>query len=505
MAMEKPCVSTSEWLKGYAVIGFDLNTEITSLHTNSADVENRGCFIALTGNKFDGRNFMPEAASRGAALIIYDPATVMAQEIVDWLKNKSGDTVVVPVSNLPLKLSELAANFYQNPSQQMMGIGVTGTNGKSSVAYLIAAAMTNQRRRSGYIGTLGYGSTAKLNPTKLTTPNAVDIQKLLAEFVDQGYDSFVYEASSHGLALNRVSAVATDIAVMTNFGSDHSDFHPSRADYLAAKEKLFASANRTIVLNLDDPYSEILLEKYPEVEVIGYSTKKNHATVPTILASDIKTNLKSSSFRVSSKFGKGNLTINLSGAFQVENVLAALATLLIAGCDFEVACNSLAKIESIPGRMQWFTQTECPDICVDYAHNPEALSSVLSHIKANTKGKVWCIFGCGGDRDPSRRAEMGKIAERFSDQVILTDDNPRSESPEKIIQEITEGLLCKWAVMVEHDRATAIAHAINNAAAEDVIVIAGKGHETYQETDGEKIWYSDIEQVLNQISEIEKA
>ena len=504
MSKEKPCVSTSEWLKGFAVIGFDLNTEITSLHTNSSEVESRGCFVALKGNTLDGRNFMPEAASRGAALIIYDPETAMAPDIVDWLKNSDSDTVVVPVPNLPEKLSELAANFYQQPSQQMLGIGVTGTNGKSSVAYLIAAAMTNQRRKTGYIGTLGVGKSNNLTSSNLTTPNAVAIQQHLADFVDNGYDSFVYEASSHGLALNRVSSVSTDIAVMTNFGIDHKDFHKTRAEYLAAKEKLFAAANRTMVLNLDDPYAEVLLEKYPNLDVVGYSTKKNHATVPTILASDIKTTLKNTSFRVSSKYGKGNLTLNLSGEFQVENILAALASLLIAGCDFEVACNALAKVESIPGRMQWLTAENCPNVCVDYAHNAESLTLVLSHIKQNTKGKVWCVFGCGGDRDPSRRAEMGKVAERFSDHIILTDDNPRSEDPDKIIQDITSGLLCKWAASIEHDRATAIAYAINNAAPEDVVLIAGKGHETYQEIDGDSIWFSDIEQVQSHISELEQ-
>lgn len=502
--MEKPCVSTSDWLKGYAVIGFDLNTEVTSLHTDSREVESRGCFVALTGEKFDGRDYMPEAASRGAALVIYDPKSTMSPNTVEWLKNTSADTVVVPVPNLPDVLSELSSIFYQNPSQQMMGIGVTGTNGKSSVAYIIASAMSFQRRKTGYIGTLGVGTSNKLTSSNMTTPNAVEFQKYLAEFVDKGFDSFVYEASSHGLALNRTAAVSTDIAVMTNFGMDHSDFHPTRNDYLQAKEKLFAAANRTIVLNLDDPHSDVLIEKYPDVEVIGYSTVKPHATVPTVLASDIKTGLKSSSFRVSSKFGKSNLTINLSGLFQVENALAALSTLLIAGCDFEVACSSITEIDNIPGRMQWLKYTDGPDICVDYAHNAASLEAALSHIKSHVKGKVWCIFGCGGDRDPARRAEMGKVAERYSDHVIITDDNPRTEDPEKITNDILEGMLCKWAALVEHDRATAIAHAINNAEKGDAILIAGKGHETYQEVNGESLWFSDVEQALNHISEQEK-
>lgn len=502
--MEKPCVSISDWLKGYAVIGFDLNTEVTSLHTNSKEVESRGCFIALKGKSVDGRDCIPEAANRGAALVIYDPETAISPEIVDWLKNSSGDTVVIPVPNLPNVLSDLSSIFYQHPSQQMMGIGVTGTNGKSSVAYIIASAMTSQRRKTGYIGTLGYGSSNKLNSANMTTPNAVEFQKYLAEFVDKGFDSFVYEASSHGLALNRVSAVATDIAVMTNFGMDHADFHPTRDDYLKAKEKLFAMANRTIVLNLDDPYSEILIEKYPEVEVIGYSTFKTHANVPTILASDIKTSLKGASFRVISKFGKANISINLSGLFQVENVMAALATLLIAGCDFEVACSSVADVNNIPGRMQWLSCHDGPDVCVDYAHNAASLEAVLSHIKSHVKGKIWCIFGCGGDRDKNRRHEMGRVAERYSDHIIITDDNPRSEDPEKIVNDILEGLLCKWAALVEHDRATAIAHAINNAEKGDVILIAGKGHETYQEVNGESIWFSDVEQALCYINDKEK-
>ena len=501
MPMEKPCVSTSDWLKGYAIIGFDLNTEITSLHTNSSTVERRGCFVALKGSNFDGRDFMPEAASRGASLIIYDPETVISPKIVEWLKNSDSETVVVPVPNLPEKLSELSGKFYQSPSQQMLGIGVTGTNGKSSVAYLIASALTNQKRKAGYIGTLGIGSPSKLVTSQMTTPCAVEMQEVLANFVVQGFDSFVYEASSHGLALDRVKAVSTDIAVMTHFSMDHSDFHGSRAEYLAAKEKLFAMANRSIVLNLDDPYSEVLLEKYPEVDFIGYSTKKNHHKVTTILATDIKVGLKSSSFKVSSKFGKGEINIKLSGAFQVENVLAALSTLLIAGCDFEVACSSLSQVDNIPGRMQWFEFNDGPSVCVDYAHNADSLSAVLSHIKTHAKGKIWCVFGCGGNRDPLRRSEMGKVAERFSDQIIITDDNPRQEKPEEIVKDIVDGLLCKWAVIVEHDRGTAISHAINNSGENDIVLIAGKGHESYQEVNGDSFWFSDTEYVISYLNE----
>lgn len=504
MTMEEPCVSTSDWLKGYAIIGFDLNTEITSLHTDSSKVVSRGCFVALKGKNFDGRDFMADAATRGASLIIYDPQTVMSTNTVEWLKDSGGDAVVVPVPGLPAKLSELAGKFYQNPSQQMLGIGVTGTNGKSSVAYLISAAFNYQKRKSGYIGTLGVGYSNKLDATsELTTPDAVSMQKYLAKFVDLGFDSFVYEASSHGLALDRVKAVSTDIAVMTNFDMDHADFHATRADYLAAKEKLFAMANRTMVLNLDDPYSEVLINKYTNVDVIGYSQQKKHESIQTVLATDIVVGLKSFKCRISSKLGKGDLKINLSGSFQVENVLAALTTLLSAGCDFEVASASLSKVTSIPGRMQWFGGGDLPNVCVDYAHNASALSGVLSHIKNHAKGKVWCVFGCGGDRDVNRRSEMGKVVERFSDHIILTDDNPRTESPEKIIKDITDSMLCKWAIMVEHDRATAIAHAINNSEPEDVILIAGKGHETYQEVNGEKNWFSDIERVVSVLNELE--
>lgn len=500
MTTEKPCMSSSDWLRDIAVIGFDLNTEFTSLHTRSSEVESRGCFIALDGNNFDGRDFIPDAADRGAALAVYDPVKPLSPKIVDWLKNSGTNTVVIPVAGLKDKLSELACKFYQHPSRQMLGIGVTGTNGKSSVAYIIASALKNQNRKSGYIGTLGYGSINKITSSIMTTPDAVNFQKYLANFVAQGFDSFVYEASSHGLALGRVSSVLTDIAVMTNFGSDHEDFHGSRSKYLAAKEILFAKSGRANVLNLDDPYSEVLIEKYPNVDCVGYSVKQNHPIVPTVLASNIKVDLCSVSFRVSSSFGNGNLTVPLSGAFQVENTLAALTTLLIAGCDFEVACESLSKIDNIPGRMNWYGVEGEPQICIDYAHNADSLSAVLSHIKANTNGKIWCVFGCGGDRDPARRAAMGKVAERFSDNVILTNDNPRSEDPEKIIQDITAGMLCKWAVSVEHDRAAAIAYAINNADAEDVVLIAGKGHETYQEIGGDSIWFSDAEQVLSQLN-----
>lgn len=497
MSTEKPCMSSSEWLKDMAVIGFDLNTEFNSLHTVSSEVESRGCFVALVGDKFDGREFIPEAASRGAALAVYDPAKCLSPNIIDWLKNSGTNTVVIPVPELENKLSFLASKFYQHPSRQMLGIGVTGTNGKSSVAYMLASALTNQKRKTGLIGTLGYGTVNQLTSSRLTTPNAVQTQKYLADFVEKGFDSFVFEASSHGLALGRVSSVSTDVAVMTHFGSDHNDFHKSRSEYLAAKEILFANSCRANVLNFDDPYSEVLLDKYTNVESIGYSIKKKHDSVPTVLASNIKVDLNTVNFRVSSTFGNSNLSLPLSGAFQVENALAVLTAQLIAGCDFEVACDALSRVQHVPGRMNWFELAEGPKICVDYAHNAESLASVLSHIKTYATGKVWCVFGCGGDRDASRRAAMGKVAERYSDNIILTDDNPRSESPEKIIQDITDGMLCKWAVMVEHDRSAAIAHAINNASKNDIILIAGKGHETYQEIANDSVWYSDIEQVLS--------
>jgi UDP-N-acetylmuramoyl-L-alanyl-D-glutamate--2,6-diaminopimelate ligase len=354
------------------------------------------------------------------------------------------------------------------------------------------------------IGTLGYGFLPDLTPLINTTPDALMLQQILAQMRDQGANSVEMEVSSHGLHQERVTGIQFDIAILTNLTRDHLDYHGDMDSYKEQKRRLFSMPGlKNTVINADDQFGrEIIHSLKGSVPVIAYGLGSDtDLGCPQIIAQNIRQNAKGFRAKIVSPWGSGELQSQLLGRFNISNVLAVFAVLMLKGISFEMALEALSQTQNVMGRMQAYGGDKQALVVVDYAHTPDALQQALQALKPHTQGKLWCVFGCGGDRDRGKRPEMGQVAERYSDQLILTNDNPRHESPQLIIDEIKSGLICPWAVEVELDRGAAIAHAIDCAEPGDVVLIAGKGHEPYQIIGDEKFPFSDIERVQQQVAE----
>jgi UDP-N-acetylmuramoyl-L-alanyl-D-glutamate--2,6-diaminopimelate ligase len=417
---------------------------------------------------------------------------------------------VVSVPNLNSSVGALAARFYHYPATKLKMIGVTGTNGKTSCSYYVAQALQHINIRCGVVGTLGTGFIDALHPTGFTTPEPVLLQKQLAALLAEQAKVVVMEASSHGLLQNRLQAVPFETAIFTNLTRDHLDYHGTMENYARAKHRLFEGEQlKLAVLNLDDPYGRDLAEELKnQVEVIGYTaTGQTLPGVQILSATRAEFSQRGFKATIATPWGEGVLKSALLGRFNLSNVLAVLAVLGHFGVDLKTAIGVVSILESPPGRMQRFVADEkrkgvgkYPLVIVDYAHTPDALQQALEMLREHCQGKLWCVFGCGGDRDRGKRALMGEIAERGSDQIILTDDNPRTEDPVAIVNDIISGLVCPWAIEVEHDRQAAIAHAIECAASNDIVLIAGKGNEAFQIIADQRIPFSDAEHVMAQLA-----
>lgn len=458
---------------------------------DSRQVQKNDVFVALSGEAYDGHDYIDEALAKGAVAVLAERDST-----------KNARTIIVP--ELRHRLGLIASRLYQNPSERMTVVGVTGTNGKSSITHYCAQALQRCGYPCGVIGTLGYGFLPALIPLANTTPDAVMLQRILAKMRDQGADSIAMEVSSHGLHQERVSGITFDTAVFTNISRDHLDYHGDMNAYQTQKRRLFSMPGlKHAIINADDHFGqEIIRDLRDTVPIIAYGLQ-THADLncPQIIAQNIRQNAKGFRANIESPWGSGELRSQLLGQFNISNLLAVLAVLMIRGISFDTALEVLSHAQNVTGRMQAYGGEKQALVVVDYAHTPDALQQALLALKPHTQGKLWCVFGCGGDRDRGKRPLMGQVAERFSDQLILTNDNPRSESPQTIIEEIKSGLICPWAVEVELDRGAAIAHAIDCAEPGDVVLIAGKGHEAYQIIGDEKLPFSDIELVQQQTAE----
>ena len=382
-------------------------------------------------------------------------------------------------------------------------VGITGTNGKTSCSHWVAQSFNGLGRKAALIGTLGNGIPPELQPTLNTTPDAICVQGLLAEYVQQDVQIVAMEVSSHALQLGRVNAVNFDVAMLTNLSRDHLDFHGDMQRYAAAKRRLFDWKQlKHAVLNLDDVFGSELAEQLQdaEVEVIGYGLsdlallQAERLGIRMVFARDLHMDAQGCRMQVHSSWGGGTLSSALLGRFNAENLLATLAVLLVSGVLLADALRVVAQLRSVPGRMQTLGGNGQPSVVVDYAHTPDALEKVLHTLRevtASGGGKLICVFGCGGDRDRGKRLMMGTVAGKLADVSIVTSDNPRSENPADIIAAIVDGI--RGCHEVIEDRAQAIAWAINSAQAIDTVLIAGKGHEDYQEIKGVKYPFSDIE------------
>lgn len=492
----------SDLLSGLAAVPADTDVRVGQLTLHSRRVEPGGLFLACRGTAGHGLAFAEEACRRGAVAIAAEP---------DERWNLSGIAAglgipVIPVPDLARWASAIADRFFGKPSAALEVIGVTGTNGKTSVTHDLAEALVPELR-CGIVGTVGCGFPGALAADAHTTPDPVSLQETLALLRGQGAEAVAMEVSSHALDQSRAEAVRFAYAVFTNLSRDHLDYHLDMQSYAAAKAKLFRSPGlRWAVLNLDDPLSpRILSELAPAVAVAFYSLQPN-PVLPgrcdlLVHTRQLSPGPRGLRLEIHTTAGSGELKVGVLGRFNAANLLAVLGVLLARGLPLARALKLLSAVRGVPGRMECFGRGGQPLVVVDYAHTPDALEKVLTSLRAHTKGRLVAVFGCGGQRDRGKRPLMGEIAERLSDRVILTDDNPRHEDGDQIIAEILAGVRCPADLKIERQRGLAIRLAIATASERDIVLVAGKGHETVQDMGELKVDFSDRAQVVQALRE----
>jgi UDP-N-acetylmuramoyl-L-alanyl-D-glutamate--2,6-diaminopimelate ligase len=484
MALPSTPRPLSELLRGYASAP---DLAVTGVEMDSRRIQRGQLFLACKGHAKHGLAFLHEAIERGAAAVAWEPTADQAPPRTQ--------VPAIAVESLSARAGEIAARFWGHPSSRLFTVGITGTDGKTSTAHLVAQALEQLDEPCAYVGTLGAGRVGKLDLTTHTTPDPIELQRLLAGAVHEGLRCAAMEVSSHALDQDRVSGVEFDVGVLTNIGRDHLDYHGDVERYAAAKHRLFVRPGlEAVVLNRDDAYGRAwAAELGGRAECIVYGLDQNGTPVQRhVLGRNLNLHADGLDFEVASTWGRAQLHSRLLGRFNAYNLLAALATLLVKGVELGRAVEALGKATTVPGRIEGFRgPNAAPLVVVDYAHTPQALEQVLTALRAHTRGKLYCVFGCGGDRDRGKRPLMGAAAVKQADIVVVTDDNPRSEQPETIARDIVAGMPAGHAARVIHDRATAITMAVREASRDDVVLIAGKGHESTQIYGGESRSFSD--------------
>lgn len=473
---------------------------VTGISLDSREVQPGDLFMAVKGSLNNGLDFIDDAVSRGAACVLCEADGEQKQLEAKTVSVKGSTVPLVLVPDLGQKQGIVASRFYGHPSRRLKVIGVTGTNGKTSVTHYLAQILA-QESPCGVIGTLGYGLWGKTREGINTTPSAVTIQGLLHDFVEQAAEYAVMEVSSHGLDQGRLHGTHVDIAVFTNLTHDHLDYHGDMQAYGRAKKLLFETDSLThAVINVDDEFGRQLSEGLrSQIKRVGYSLDADNP-MADVYCRNIILNAEGAQFELVTPWGECPVTVPLLGNFNLSNLLATVSALHCAGFEFEQIRSGLDVVRAVPGRMEKFTHPHGPMVVVDYAHTPDALRQLLVSLRAHAGGKLFCVFGCGGDRDQVKRPIMGSIAEALADQVILTDDNPRTESPAAIIKDILSGMSSPAAVTVMHDRGNALTKALASAGPGDIVAIAGKGHEEYQLKGNSSLPFSDRALVSNLLS-----
>ena len=484
-----------------------LGVKVTRLATDSRAIAPGDTFIAYPGSKADGRQFIKQAIANGANAVIWEARGF------SW--NEAWQLPNLAVADLRHHAGEIADHVYGSPSQKMWVVGITGTNGKTSCCHWIAQSFCALGKKSALIGTLGNGFHPALQPTLNTTPDAIRLHELLADYLAQDAHAVAMEVSSHALEQGRVNGVQFDVALLTNLSRDHLDYHGDMHSYAAAKRRLFDWQQlKYVVLNLDDAFGAEIAEQLQdkEVEVVGYGLNDaalalaERLGLRMVYGGALRMDTQGFSLQIHSSWGGGELHNTLIGRFNVANLLGVMAVLLVSGVTLSNALHELSHIRAVPGRMQTFGESGHPTVVVDYAHTPDALEKVLQALREVVEreivgadnGKLICVFGCGGDRDRGKRPMMGAIAAKLADVSIITSDNPRSEAPLDIIAAIVSGITSgrrktNGTYQIIEDRASAIAQAVLSAHPTDIVLIAGKGHESYQEVRGVKYPFSDAE------------
>nr|WP_223248141.1 UDP-N-acetylmuramoyl-L-alanyl-D-glutamate--2,6-diaminopimelate ligase [Sulfurirhabdus autotrophica] len=468
-----------------------LGVVINNVVSDSRVVKPGDTFLAFPGEQGDGRKHIDQAIANGANAVIWESDGF---ERADWSVPNLGVPALRDAAGV------IASKVYGDPSSKLWVIGVTGTNGKTSCANWLAKCLSAQGRKTAVIGTLGNGFYGELSPATNTTPDPVSLQNMMKGFHDEGAQCVAMEVSSHGLHQGRVNGVAFDVALLTNLSRDHLDYHGDMETYAQVKARLFTwKGLKSAVLNMDDPFGVKLantLDK-KQVNVVGYGVGRGDVS-----GSNLRLDQDGLMLDVHTPWGSGQIKSQMLGAFNASNLLGVLSTLLVSGMDLEVALGEVSSVLPASGRMQRVGGGDKPLVIVDYAHTPDALEKVLLTLKellaasVSQQGKLICVFGCGGDRDKGKRPLMGEIATRLADWVIVTSDNPRKENARGIIEEIVKVANANY--LIEEDRTMAIMRAIKEAEAGDVVLIAGKGHEEYQEIKGVKLPFSDVE-VANRV------
>lgn len=449
------------------------NKQLKEMRIDSRQIQPGDIFIAMPGFTTDGRKFIPQAIANGAALII--------SEENSSLQNSS--TPILEVKDLATNLPALAAYYYQEPSQKLKVIGVTGTNGKTSTTNYIAQLLTAHNRICGVMGTLGIGILPHINKAELTTSDCCTIQQELKGFVDAHANFVVMEVSSIGLDQGRLLNTQFDTAVFTNLSQDHLDYHKDMEDYFAAKCKFFTEFPlRNCVVNLDDEYGQRLLKIIPD-----------SCTVVTFSLHNHNADLYLENNKLITPWGNGVLNTKLVGKFNISNVLSAIACCALQGIEIATLLEAARNLQPVCGRMELITAhaENAPRVIVDYSHTPDALIKALTTLREYNPAVLYCVFGCGGDRDRSKRPLMTRAVLENSDQAVITNDNPRTEDPQQIVKDMLDNITASDNLSIELDRTKAIKQTIARATANDIVLIAGKGHEDYQIIGTTKFPFSD--------------
>ncbi|MAY02291.1 MAG: UDP-N-acetylmuramoyl-L-alanyl-D-glutamate--2,6-diaminopimelate ligase [Gammaproteobacteria bacterium] len=488
-------------LQGEVDIPETLDVVLTGIELDSRQIDAGDLFIACKGANFDGRDFVSDVIDKGAAAVLVEKGELW-QEI-----SQEKNVPIIPVEKLAFRLSKIAATFFDHPADKLNLIGITGTNGKTSICQFLAQCYTRLDHVCGTSGTLGYGvygpeyKTLKDSPG--TTPDSIAVQRIFSEMLKQQADTMVMEVSSHGLKQGRVCVNEFNTALFTNLTRDHLDYHGSMQAYGEEKLKLFTGKLLSkAIVNMDDLFSAVILKSLSrKVKSYTYSLSNQHADVYPEKIAFQRTGVV---IDLVTPWGKGRLQPTLLGSFNVSNLLAVTTCVMATesedgNFDFSSTLAAINEVSPVKGRMELIGDHPV-SVVVDYAHTPDALKNALHALKEHYEGKIWCVFGCGGERDKGKRPMMAKVAEELANRLIVTDDNPRRESSSEIIQQIIGGFSDTKNVIVESDRATAIDYAVNHASEGDVVLIAGKGHEEYQDVGGNRMMFSDVKQARVSLS-----
>ena len=452
-----------------------------NLSLNSKQISKNTVFIAYPGNKHDGREFIQEAIENGAAGIIF--------ESKNFKKNLNLSIPNISISDLRNKLAAISSQFYEYPSKKISIIGITGTNGKTTSAYWLSQCLNHLKIKTAFIGTLGYGDLKKLKKSQNTTPSAIDLQRSIKEIYKKKYKYVAMEVSSHGIKEQRINNIEFKQRLFTNLSRDHLDYHKTMSEYAEVKKKFMLSEkNGNIIVNIDDKVGQYIFNNsvLPDNKKVSFSIYKKSK----IQATNISQSHNNLNFDLN-YYGKSfPVRLKLIGIFNIYNVLGVIGCLSTMGFEVNQIINSLKKIKQVPGRTEFIKKSkDLPSVMIDYAHTADALENILKSIKNNSFKKIILVFGCGGDRDKGKRKEMAKIAEEYADHSLITSDNSRNENPKDIIEDISKHFDQEPIKII--DRKEAICEAIKMADKEDLVVIAGKGHEEYQEIGNKKIYFSD--------------